>query len=1064
MQLYLGGIMVNSIFFAKESIVSLFLSLEKSDRVVLMKNDDCLKYGSNITLYLLIFIVWLFSSLTGTGILVCQNINLKFQHLQAKDGLDNRYNDFIYKDSKGFVWISSTNGLYRFDGINLKNYPANSSTGLLGSNIQSNFIEDQEENIWFSTYQAVNCYVRASDSFVAYQLTKSNGDLISTSYNLFYIEQDSVLWLNAGGEIYRYVPKSGNQISIGKTEGVRFTVDTFLDGRLKSIIACPWINKSGIEMFSLEKKDKPKYHHFFPNGLPSNYNQSVEISKAIIENDSLFWLFSNMGLLAWNPRIRDSIEIFKPPFDNGDFVKDGAILDAQYLLVTTKNSGLWVFDKQNKVFSKNYSFIEDNPQSIGSNALREISIDKQEHLWLSNFAKASVDYTWLYSNQFKNQFSQLTGKLPVVNSIAKTEAAVIWCSTERNGLFKFMGNDIVQHYPYLNENKEKTSTIEPIKKLVADKQGRLWALSRQAVYLYNDEEWILVFKSGKKLYSWLSLNSNRMIVATNEGLFELKYDSSTKRIIAQNGLDQNGNFDIPQLFPISNSTFYASAKASDLLIYKLTNGECKLNKEVSVGADVYAVLEDKSSNTVLLSTSNGLWQLDLASFEIVNFFEDNESLKNAPIYATFRDQNQHLWIATNQHFWKFDAKSKELSKFGKEDGLLTNEFSLYANALAGDGKIWVGTADGAVCFDPDSIQPYPYVSKIYLKSLLINNEQFDLNQVIDEIDTLDLKHHENTLEFEVIGITNYFPKSTSIHYQLEGYNQDWKIAENDEVIQFIKIPPGNYALKLFSSNINQIKSEIRKVAIIIQPPFWQTAWFLVTAFLGLLLLSYGIFKVILKRKLQQQQLIFDALSQERNRIAGEMHDDLGGGLYSIKILIGSILKKAQSPESPAKLTKIKSKADELLGNMREIVWALDGSNDNLSDLVAYIRQFFVEFLNTHSIPCTAQTLDNIPEVIISGEKRRDIFLCIKECVLNVAKHSEATKAELLFTLTEKNLIITIKDNGKGFDETDKRKFGNGLKNMKNRMEQIGGKYKVSSNQGTATTFEIPIAKNLKMTK
>jgi signal transduction histidine kinase len=997
--------------------------------------------------------IGLFCSLIITDRLLCQNINLDFKHIQAKDGLDNRYNNFIKKDSRGFLWISSTNGLYQFDGINLKKHTLNSDVGIQGSNVQSNFIEDSKGNIWFSTYKSVNCYIRDENDFASYQLKTSNGEIISSEYNLFFIEQDSVLWLKAGKQIYRYVPKSGEQNSIGETESIRFAVDTFKDGRLKSIIGCPWINKAGVEFFSLEKTGRQNY---FTNGLPPDFNQSIEVSKAIVENDSLVWLFSNAGLLAWRPTDTDSLEIFNAPIASGDFVKDGVVLDSQYLLITTKYSGFWIFDKKKKVFTENYLFKEDKTNSISSNSLREIFIDKQEHLWLSNFDKATIDYSWLYKNQFSNKFTQLKIKAPVVNSIIEAEDSTVWCSTESDGIFRFVQDSIISHHPYLNKNQLDLFHIEPIKKLISDEYGRLWGLSRKSIYLYNGENWKRVFTSSKKLYSFLVLDKTTKIIATNEGLFELVFNPVEKNVTRVKAIDKESSFDIPQLFPSSDSTFFAPSKASSLLLYKKNEGAYNVEEEISLNADIYAILEDKKNKTALLSTSNGLLQLDLNSFEFFNIFEENVILKNAQIYATFKGTKNDIWIVTNQYIWSFNFLTRELLRFGKEDGLLSNEFSLYANLKANDGKIWIGAFNGVLCFNPDLIRPYPYESMIFIKSLLVNREKYPFEKSIDAIHTMDLKYYDNTLEFEVIGVTNYFPKSTRIHYFLEGYNQDWENVDNDSKIQFSKVPPGNYRLKLFSRNINGIESEIREIEIIIQPPFWKTLWFIVVSvFTGIMILLL-IFRIILKRRLRQQELIFDALSQERNRIAGEMHDDLGGGLHSIKILINSILRKSESPEAPEKLNKIGKKADELVGNMREIVWALDGTNDNLPDLIAYTRQFFVEFFDTYDIVCYAEILDDIPEVTINGEKRRNIFLCIKESVHNIVKHSKATEVKLLFSLSKTHLTIKVKDNGKGFDDTPVNKFSNGLKNMRKRMEEIEGLYKQEYENGTTITFEIPI--------
>src|SRR5688572_21281769 len=98
--------------------------------------------------------------------------SLSFHHLTLEEGLAELTNHFIYKDSRGFVWISSLSGLNCFNGASVKVYKPmqGDTTSLVGSNIQSNFFEDRSRRIWFCTYEAINCYDPVSDAFAHYTL------------------------------------------------------------------------------------------------------------------------------------------------------------------------------------------------------------------------------------------------------------------------------------------------------------------------------------------------------------------------------------------------------------------------------------------------------------------------------------------------------------------------------------------------------------------------------------------------------------------------------------------------------------------------------------------------------------------------------------------------------------------------------------------------------------------------------------------------------------------------------------------------------------------------------
>ncbi|MEL6865593.1 MAG: histidine kinase, partial [Bacteroidota bacterium] len=468
--------------------------------------------------------------------------------------------------------------------------------------------------------------------------------------------------------------------------------------------------------------------------------------------------------------------------------------------------------------------------------------------------------------------------------------------------------------------------------------------------------------------------------------------------------------------------------------------------------------EDPLRDVAYLGSLNGLLQLDLENYTWSNLFPDHKTLSNTQVYSVFIDDQSRIWFSANQKIWSYDKNSGTLLKYGEKDGLESSQFVLFANLRSADGRHWLGTDKGIVGFLPQHIQPYPFLPHIQLQALTINNEAYLGSPVINEREVLTLDYHQNTLVFDVVGISHYLPEEVEIHYQLKGYDKEQQISadKGQSEIRFYKLPENTYELIIFGVNPNGVKGEERRLKIVIHPPFWKTPQFMIFSFLAALGIGYMIFQLILKRKLRQQQIVFEALQHERNRIASEMHDDLGGGLYSIRILIQGILGKVESNDTSTKLNKIESKATELVENMREIIWAMDSSNDNLPELIAYIRKFVVEYFDNHELNCKAGIPPDLPDITISGDKRRHIFLSIKECSHNIVKHANATQIHLDFSRQNGTLSIQLKDNGIGIDTVEKNKFGNGLKNMKKRMEHIGGDFRMDTLNGTIVTFDIPL--------
>ena len=208
----------------------------------------------------------------------------------------------------------------------------------------------------------------------------------------------------------------------------------------------------------------------------------------------------------------------------------------------------------------------------------------------------------------------------------------------------------------------------------------------------------------------------------------------------------------------------------------------------------------------------------------------------------------------------------------------------------------------------------------------------------------------------------------------------------------------------------------------------------------------------LKSSLEKQQ----ALEHERVRIAAEMHDDLGGGLTTIKFLSQKVLKNMDSEKDKSKVEKIVSHSQKLVGNMSEIIWAMNAGFDTLESLIAYTRRFASEYLEDHEIDLKFRTEGVVGKINISGEKRRSIFLVIKEAIHNVVKHANATEVELTFTVRDK-IEIKIQDNGKGF-EGEMNQLGNGLQNMKNRIQKIDGEIQYLTDKGVCVEIWLPVKK------
>ena len=198
-----------------------------------------------------------------------------------------------------------------------------------------------------------------------------------------------------------------------------------------------------------------------------------------------------------------------------------------------------------------------------------------------------------------------------------------------------------------------------------------------------------------------------------------------------------------------------------------------------------------------------------------------------------------------------------------------------------------------------------------------------------------------------------------------------------------------------------------------------------------------------------------AQQAERDRISADMLDELGSGMTAIR-LMSEIMKNKMKEQSYPELEKISNSANDLLGKMNTIIWTMKSSNDTLESLVAYIRAHATEYFDSTPIACDVHVPPLIPQVDISGEKRRNIFLSVKEALNNTMKHSQASKVRIDISARDSKLVIRVSDNGVGIDPEQLRRFGNGLSNMRRRMESIDGNFRIENNGMCTLTFEAPI--------
>ncbi|HZQ48128.1 MAG TPA: triple tyrosine motif-containing protein, partial [Verrucomicrobiae bacterium] len=315
------------------------------------------------------------------------------------------------------------------------------------------------------------------------------------------------------------------------------------------------------------------------------------------------------------------------------------------------------------------------------------------------------------------------------------------------------------------------------------------------------------------------------------------------------------------------------------------------------------------------------------------------------------------------------------------------------------------------------------------------------------------------LEFHYTALSLSAPEKNRFAYKLEGFDHEWIDAGLRRTAYYQNIYPGHYRFRVIACNNDGVWSEAgASLALVLLPHFWQTWWFLSLCVLAGVGIVGGTVRYISGKKLRQKLALLElqhSLEKDRARIARDIHDDLGATLTQITLLSELTQRESSQPRQVTlHAAQISQTARELVQAMDEIVWAINPRNDNLPRMAGYIFQYAEKLFSGTPLRCRFDSPDDLPEQSLSAETRHHLFLTAKEALNNVARHAGATEVWLRLKVGGSELQICIEDNGKGFAAGSTRQFGNGLDNMKKRMDEIGGVFELTSVPGGGTSIRL----------
>lgn len=329
-----------------------------------------------------------------------------------------------------------------------------------------------------------------------------------------------------------------------------------------------------------------------------------------------------------------------------------------------------------------------------------------------------------------------------------------------------------------------------------------------------------------------------------------------------------------------------------------------------------------------------------------------------------------------------------------------------------------------------------------------NHKKIDIDQNLKSISLIS-KNNDLYIEFKpLIGSTVHYK------YYLEGYEMD-STSINYPLVRYMNLPQGDFKLHFLAYDTNKVIAQLA-LPIKVEKSIAEVWWFYpMLALYGLMLIGGGTYLFFLynfRQKMKLQKL--------RNKIAADLHDEVGSTLNSIGISSKIIQKKlnAVSPELKEIISQIETDSEETINTIRDTVWALNSENDSLNTLIEKLKIFSTQLLDHKGILLIFENQINQNKIIKLGiEQQKNFYMIAKEAVNNIAKHSDASLAQIKFSQTKSSVLFEITDNGKGFDKS-KIFEGNGLKNFERRANESFMELSIEAElgKGTKLRLEVPV--------
>lgn len=464
--------------------------------------------------------------------------------------------------------------------------------------------------------------------------------------------------------------------------------------------------------------------------------------------------------------------------------------------------------------------------------------------------------------------------------------------------------------------------------------------------------------------------------------------------------------------------------------------------------DVSALLVDREGRLWLGSDGAGVTRIDdpaAAHLAVARRYTTGNGLASDRVATLVDDLRGRIYIGTSHGIDRLDPATGAIGHFDTSDGLPNNYVT--TSLRSSDGALWFGTkaGPGRLVEDPRPLvaPPPTYITRLTVagvaREIAIGGDR--------DVGEIELAADDHQLDIAFTSPAFVVGESLRFQYRLDD-QAAWSPPVAEREVHFPRLAPGHYRFSVRAVIGAGATSPAAHATFTILPPLWQRWWFIAAAATALGAIGYRLYRARLAHLL--------AIERVRTRIATDLHDDLGSSLSRIAILSEVASRRAAAREAiTTQIQDIGKSARELVDVASDIVWSTDPRRDDLESLLVRLRSFASDVLEGRGIAWSMAAPAEPDRIKLGPERRRQLFLILKEAIHNAARHAGAARVDITIVRGDGVLTATVRDDGRGFD-AGARSDGNGLASMRARAERAGGTLRIASSPTTGTSLIVRV--------